>query len=316
MTSKRQNKIVLAWSGEASSKVALALCRFLKLTLHGCEPWVSSEHVAAGAFWHSELLTALKSARIGVLCLTPGNIESKWIHFEAGAIANSFGSPNACPYLLDVDRSRLQGPLQHLQCVTADEQGTFRLVREINASLSTGRLEQDLLHASFSAHWPALAGTLNVIAEEERARSKTHLPTDDGEVARMAHGLTSDGDSESRSTISAEEFLARFGLQQLAQRFLQAADQSDSPLDFALYRYSNEALRALLDATRDLQSFIDQELATRSRRLLQESSDSSDGIVGKSSTQMAARGAGHVSRLFDRVGSRGIIDIVPGEPGG
>ena len=315
MPSKRQNKIVLAWSGEASSKVALALCRFLKLTLHGCEPWVSSEHVAAGAFWHTELLTALKSARIGVLCLTPGNIESKWIHFEAGAIANSFGSPNACPYLLNVDRSLLQGPLQHLQCVTADEQGTFRLVREINASLSTGRLEQDLLQASFSAHWPALAGTLNVIAEEERAPSRTHLSRGDDEAAGMGHALTSDGDGQPRSTISAEEFLARFGLQRLAQRFLQPADQadqSDSPLDFALYRYSNEALSALLDATRDLQSFIDQEFATRSRRLLQESSDSSDRAVGNSIIQRAAA----VSLFSGRSGSRGIIDIVPGGDGG
>ena len=314
MPSKRQNKIVLAWSGEASSKVALALCRFLKLTLHGCEPWVSSEHVAAGAFWHNELLTALKSARIGILCLTAGNVESKWIHFEAGAIANSFGSPNACPYLLNVDRSQLQGPLQHLQCVTADEQGTFRLVREINGSLSAGRLEQDLLHASFSAHWPALSGTLNVIAEEEKALSETRSPTDDGQVTRIAQRLESGSDGVPRSAVSAEEFLARFGLQQLAQRFLKPADHSESPLDFALYRYSNEALNALLGATRDLQSFIGQEIATRSRRLLQESSDSSEGIASEGIIQTAT--PGQMSRLSDRVSSRGIIDIAPAGPGG
>ena len=277
---------------------------------------VPSEHVAAGAFWHNELLTALKSARIGVLCLTAGNVESKWIHFEAGAIANSFGSPNACPYLLNVDRSQLQGPLQHLQCVNADEQGTFRLVREINASLSAGRLEQDLLHASFSAHWPALSGTLNVIAEEERILSETRLPPDDGKVTRIAQTLASGNDGESRSAVSAEEFLARFGLHQLAQRFLKPADHTESPLDFALYRYSNEALNALLDATRDLRSFIDQEIATRSRRLLQESSDATDGTIAEGIIQTAARGTGQASRRSDRIGSRGIIDIAPGGPGG
>ena len=314
MPSRRQNKIVLAWSGEASGKVALALCRFLKLTLQGCEPWVSSEHVATGAFWHNELLTALKSARIGVLCLTAGNVDSKWIHFEAGAIANSFGSPCACPYLLNVDRSRLQGPLQHLQCVSADEQGTFRLVREINASLSTGRLEQDLLHSSFAAHWPALSGTLHVIADEEIAGNERHPPADHDVVTRFAQTLASGSESEPRSAQSAEEFLARIGLHQMTQLFLTPSLRTDAPLDFALYRYSNEALSALLDATRDLESFIDQEFATRSRRLLPESNDSSDWRAAQASMKTVTRGTGPAPRHSDRVGNRGIIDIVPAEP--
>ena len=69
------------------------------------------------------------------------------------------------------------------------------------------------------------------------------------------------------------------------QRVVAPPHRAEAPLDFALYRYSDEALSALLGATRDLETFIHQEMATRSRRLLQETNDSLDWTAARSMIQ-------------------------------
>jgi TIR domain len=109
-----RNKVLISWSGETSSKIATALSKFLKLTLQACEPWVSTRDIALGSYWHEELWRALGNARVGIICLTPDNVESKWLHFEAGVIAKSFGKVFTCPYLFGVDPPQVQGPLQFL----------------------------------------------------------------------------------------------------------------------------------------------------------------------------------------------------------
>ena len=162
------NRVVL-WSGESSGKGALALSRFLKLTLNACDPWMSAQSIDLGSFWHEELWKALRTAKIGIICLTPENVNSKWIHFEAGVVAKTFGRVFTCPYLVNLHPAQVEGPLQHLQSISPDKEGTFRLVQEINKRLRIGRLESDILFDSFTAHWRALKG---YFGQNRRRRDK------------------------------------------------------------------------------------------------------------------------------------------------
>jgi hypothetical protein len=45
------------------------------------------------------------------VCLTPDNIDSPWIHFEAGALSRALESAKLCPLLFGMDPTDLTGRL-------------------------------------------------------------------------------------------------------------------------------------------------------------------------------------------------------------
>jgi hypothetical protein len=155
-----------------------------------------------------------------------------------------------------------------------------------------------------------LSGTLAVIAGEEAAGFVTQAPADRGGFPTM--GTPASG-SATHAGVSAEQLLARVGLHQLAQRFLAPSHHAGAPLEFALYRYPDAVLSAFLEATRDLQSLIGQEMATRSRRLLQRASVSPEWPAAPGPHQAATSDAAAATNRPNHAGDRGIIDIVPGK---
>src|SRR5438045_9691418 len=80
-------RVFICWSGERSRAVAEALYEWLPLVLQRVEPWMSTNNIEKGSQWRSGLALELENARVGVICLTPENLKSTWLHFEAGALA-------------------------------------------------------------------------------------------------------------------------------------------------------------------------------------------------------------------------------------
>src|SRR4051794_28404124 len=79
--------VILSWSGDLSRKVAESLNGWLKDVLPGIKPWISTEDITKGSTWFPALLGRLEAARLCILCITPENVRSPWLYFEAGAIA-------------------------------------------------------------------------------------------------------------------------------------------------------------------------------------------------------------------------------------
>jgi hypothetical protein len=84
---------------------------------------MSDKDINAGSFWHEGLWEQLETAKAAIICLTPESSQSRWVHFEAGALAKAVTKACICPYLVDVKVSDLQGPLTFLHGVTADNLG-------------------------------------------------------------------------------------------------------------------------------------------------------------------------------------------------
>lgn len=82
-------KVFVSWSGERSQMLAQALRDWLPLVLHYVQPWLSEKDIDAGKRWSSEIAKQLEESNIGIICITPENIDSSWILFEAGALAKS-----------------------------------------------------------------------------------------------------------------------------------------------------------------------------------------------------------------------------------
>jgi predicted nucleotide-binding protein len=146
----------------------------------------------AGTRWTSELEFALQESRVGILCLTPENIDAPWVSFEAGALSRSVQKALVCPYLLGFPASELRGPLVHFQAVTADEQGTRRLLESINRLFGDAAVSEKHLTRIFDVFWPELNQTISQLIQPS-ARSAHR-----GEAVHMRAEGVADADILSR----------------------------------------------------------------------------------------------------------------------
>src|SRR5689334_22311711 len=82
-------KLFLCWSGNRSKEFAEILMHWLpKVVGPKLQPTMSSK-IEKGVGWLEALLTHVEGADAGLLCLTPENLTSSWIHFEAGMLGKA-----------------------------------------------------------------------------------------------------------------------------------------------------------------------------------------------------------------------------------
>lgn len=156
-------KVFISWSGELSRQLAVALKELIADVIQRSEPFMSQADIEAGASWPIRLNEELKSTAFGVICLTPDNLESRWIHYEAGALAKSVLQAHVCPCLYEVAKSDVKWPLAQFQANIADKDGIFAILRSINSAIKEGSLEQERLIRIFDKHWPDAEATIKGI---------------------------------------------------------------------------------------------------------------------------------------------------------
>src|SRR6266436_9436642 len=156
--------VILSWSGSQSRKVAESLHNWLKDVLPGIKPWISTEDITKGTAWFSALLGRLEAARLCIICITPENVRSPWLYFEAGAIAGKSTDARLCSYLIGVDGNQLaNGPLGQFQWTAAERGDTWKLLRDINRHLQSGAHNEVLLEGNFEQKWPQLKRILDAV---------------------------------------------------------------------------------------------------------------------------------------------------------
>ena len=83
-------QVFISWSGSESQAMAKALADWLPNVLQAAKPWFSPEHLQKGSRWAEELFSVLENSRVGVFCITPSNVHSPWVSFEAIPLHTSF----------------------------------------------------------------------------------------------------------------------------------------------------------------------------------------------------------------------------------
>lgn len=142
--------------------VATALKGWLPYVFQGLNVWMSDQDIQAGTQWGIELKENLRS-EFGILCLTPENLKSQWLTFEAGALSQAIETSRVAPYRFQMSASDVGPPLSQFQGVDADEQGTLKLVRSINDALNRPLSDDATIQAVFKKWWPDLNETLTGI---------------------------------------------------------------------------------------------------------------------------------------------------------
>ncbi|TBW03655.1 TIR domain-containing protein [Azotobacter chroococcum] len=162
-------RVFISWSGALSHKVASSLRDWLPSVLQAIEPWLSSQDIAPGARWISEISEQLAAVEVGIICLTAENLRSSWLNFEAGAISKQVQGARVCIYAIDLAPSDISGPLAQFQISRSTREDTLGLLRVLNAKLGPLALQEERLERSFDVWWPTLEAQLSGAVAEHRA---------------------------------------------------------------------------------------------------------------------------------------------------
>jgi len=165
-------QVFLSWSGERSKAVAEALKQWLPRVLQGLDVWMSDQDVRAGERWELQLVGQLEQSAFGVVCLTPENLKSPWLVFEAGALSKAVTGSRVIPYRLDLTAANVAPPLSQFQGVDADKRGTRSLVESIHHAIES-RLPLTELQLTFERWWPDLETSLTTIGRGPLAKIRS-----------------------------------------------------------------------------------------------------------------------------------------------
>lgn len=140
-------RIFISYSGKRSRVLAFKVHELLATFLPRIQVAIYGPESGSR---HLEILgSELELLSFGIFCLTPENLYSPWIHFEAGAISKLRSQAVAVPLLFDVRPSSLPPPLNQFGARVADSNGITTMLQDI-----AGAFGQDLAdHDSIMKWW-------------------------------------------------------------------------------------------------------------------------------------------------------------------
>lgn len=159
-------KVFISWSGSRSKAVAVALRDWLPLVLQYVKPWVSDKDIGAGDRWAQSIAGELEAANFGIICITPENLQSEWILFEAGALSKSMLDAKVIPLLFKLELSDLSGPLSQFQAQKIEESGLMEVVKAINKVVD-GQTNESIINQLVPQLWPSFQAKLDAIPDTQ-----------------------------------------------------------------------------------------------------------------------------------------------------
>ncbi|MFZ0951469.1 MAG: toll/interleukin-1 receptor domain-containing protein [Candidatus Sulfotelmatobacter sp.] len=160
-------EVFISWSGARSGAAAEALRAWLPKVINAVKPWLSSADIDKGARWSVDIATRLEAAKAGIICLTPSNLHSDWILFEAGALSKTIKNTFVCPLLIDLEPSEVKGPLAQFQLTRVVKGDVLKLLKTLNVGLGDEALTEGHIDEVFEVWWPKLDSQLKALPSED-----------------------------------------------------------------------------------------------------------------------------------------------------
>jgi hypothetical protein len=149
-------KVFLSWSGETSHNVAKLLRDWLPNVIQSLRVYVSSEDLDKGARWLQDISGELADTNYGILCVTKRNLTAPWLNFEAGALSKTLDKSKVAPFLFDLSRSDVSGPILQFQSTVFDREDVLKLMHSLNGADPDGAIDRSRLDRIFERWWPDL----------------------------------------------------------------------------------------------------------------------------------------------------------------
>jgi hypothetical protein len=151
------SEIFISWSKNRSLALANALRELMIKVVLSDSAYVGhdlgagnrvvamSGDLPKGGGWFSNLADLLEDARAGLICVTPENVVSPWLLFEAGALIWCDVNVALFPVLLDQPPTAMEGPLALVQATVIErdrdsiKRQTFDLLGRVCAHVNQVR---------------------------------------------------------------------------------------------------------------------------------------------------------------------------------
>jgi hypothetical protein len=164
-------KVFFSWSGDRSKHIAIEFSNWLEQVLQAVEPWVSAD-IEKGRRWDGEIAKKLEASKVSVICLTKDNLDSTWIHFEAGAISKTEDA-YVCTFLFDITPANVKEPLSLFQATQYNKEDMLKLLKTINGLIGANgekSLKDSNLESVFETFWPHLEEKLKATPAAKGAK--------------------------------------------------------------------------------------------------------------------------------------------------
>jgi len=147
------------------------------MLLQGIEPFLTSADIEKGAKWQGEIVAELEHSNYGLVCLTPQNLASQWLAFEAGALSKHLGG-RVATLLFNVGHGDVAAPLNMFQGTLFNEEDFRQLVGSINKALPKEMQRTEAqLGRLFEKFWPDLHEAIHLIADNAGVVDDAPAPT-------------------------------------------------------------------------------------------------------------------------------------------
>jgi len=172
-------KVFISWSGNRSLQVALIFRDWLPSVIQSIVPYVSSEDIDKGARWSSDIAKELENSTFGILCVTKDNINAPWLSFEAGALSKTMDKSFVTPFLFDIRRSEVNGPMLQFQSTIFEKEDIRKMVKSLNKASGEHAIPENRLEKTFEVWYPRLENDLKTLKSvhdeaEEPKRQETN----------------------------------------------------------------------------------------------------------------------------------------------
>ncbi len=204
--------VFVSWSGKRSGAAAEALRDWLPKIINALKPWLSAADIDKGARWGSEIATKLKECKAGIICLTPENLHSDWLLFEAGAISKAIENTYVCPFLIGLEPADVGQPLAQFQATRATKDEVLALVKSLNGALTQAALPESHINEAFEVWWPKLESKLRTLPVDENApprETERELRDMVVELLALVRNLNRQADAELETKAVASDDLRR-----------------------------------------------------------------------------------------------------------
>jgi len=160
-------RVFLSWSGDLSHKTAIIFRDWLPSVIQSIVPYVSSEDIDKGARWSTDIAKELENSTFGILCVTKENVHAPWLTFEAGALSKTMEKAAVSPFLFDIKRSEVSGPILQFQSTIFEKEDIKKLLLSLNNACGPETLTDERLEKAFSVWYPTLEEQLNTLLQNK-----------------------------------------------------------------------------------------------------------------------------------------------------
>lgn len=91
--------------------------------------------------------------------------------FEAGALSKTIDKAYVSPFLFDVKRSEIDGPILQFQSTISEKEDLKKLVTTLNKACEKDGLTEERLNKAFEVWYPTLEKDLNILKEADEESS-------------------------------------------------------------------------------------------------------------------------------------------------